>query len=467
MKGQIMEHRFKQLRDLASALRLHLHFRHLERSTPEELAAYQDEKLKEVVRSAVANSPFYGALCAGIDVSGEFRLQDLPITDKRMMMENFDDWVTDKRLKLADIERQIRDDPVDQYYLGEYRIAATSGSSGYRGIFVYDRPEWRVVIAAAFRWSEMFGSSPIELTHTKLATVQADSPVHVTSRLGQSMALGMPRMLMLDATQPMSDLVEELNKFQPTLFMGYASLASLLAIEQMEGRLDIHPRMLATFSELLGADRVSNAQKAWGITPFNHYGASEQVMIGAECEAHEGLHHFSDMSIVEVVDEDNNPVPPGTLGNKILLTNLHKFVQPVIRYEITDLVTQSPDPCSCGRPFPLFSQIGGRTEDIITLPGIAGHEVPISPVLIISTMIDTADVVEFQYAVENDTLKVRVVPRQAADRSKLEVELQAALRREFDTQGVTEVPIEIAFSDKFARSSKTMGKLKMRTPSVA
>jgi phenylacetate-coenzyme A ligase PaaK-like adenylate-forming protein len=455
------QHRFRQLRDLASALRLHRRFRGVEHGTKENLAAYQERQLKDVVRHAARHSRAYAKLCEGIDLSGDFRLNHLPVTDKRMMMDNFDDWVTDPRLRLAEIEQQIATDPEDQYYLGKYRIVATSGSSGFRGIFVYDRPEWQVVMAGALRWAEMFGVSPFGLSTKKIATVKADKATHATSRLGQSMALGMPNLLMLDATSPLDALVDDLNAFQPRLFMGYASLIGLLAIEQLEGRLHIKPEMVASFSEMLGPDRIARAQEAWGITPFNHYGAAEQVMIAADCGAHMGLHHFADMSLVEIVDEAGRPVPPGTSGHTILLTNLHRYVQPIIRYEITDLITEKPGVCDCGSPFPLFSEIGGRTEDIIHLPVADGSQVSVPPVVIADCIIGNADVAEYQYHVEGNCLNLRIVPRRGAQKDRITASLQSALHKALGQQGARDVDIRISFHDRFVRTEAAMGKLKL------
>lgn len=462
-----MQHRFKQLRDIARAMRIQLHNRRLEYGGVEELETYQNEQLKRIIQHAKTHSDFLGDLYRDIDVDGDFRLQDLPIVDKRMMMEHFDEWVTDPRLKLAEVEHQIAADPNDQYYFGEYRIVATSGSSGLRGIFVYDRKEWSVVIAAALRWAEMFGTSPLELGYKKLASVKADKPVHATSRLGQSMDLGIRNLLMLDATDPLERLVHQLNDFQPQLLMGYASLIALLAEEQIAGRLNISPEMVATFSEMLGADRIKRAREAWGLTPFNHYGAAEQVMIAADCDAHLGLHHFADMSIVEIVDRDNRPVPAGTPGHKILLTNLHKFVQPVIRYEITDLVTRAPHACSCKRSFPLFSQVSGRTEDILILPGKGGKKAHIPPVLIVNCMIEHADVIEFQYSLDGNTVHLRVVPREGSNRDRLGRELRNSVASALSGQGAIDFAIEIQFVDRIVRTGKTMGKLKLMTAGSA
>jgi phenylacetate-CoA ligase len=306
----------------------------------------------------------------------------------------------------------------------------------------------------------MFGTSPLELSYKKLASVKADKPTHATSRLGQSMDLGIRNLLMMDATEPLEKLVADLNEFQPDLLMGYASLIGLLAVEQIEGRLHIAPEMIASFSEMLGEDRVARVREAWGITPFNHYGAAEQVMIAADCDAHMGLHQFADMSIVEIVDENNEAVPAGTPGHKILLTNLHKFVQPVIRYEITDLVTEAPNACTCGRPFPLFSRIGGRTEDIFTLPGKAGGTVSISPILVFDCMIEHADVVEHQYGVAANVLTIRVVSRRDCDQARLGQALEESVSSALDTLGACDFKVQIIFVDRFERTSATMGKLK-------
>lgn len=457
-----MRHPFKELRDLAGAFRLHRQFQRIERGTAADLAAYQEDRLRLVVRHAVTHSPYYRDLCSHLDLSGAFSLRDLPITGKREMMENFDQWVTDPRLRLADLDRQIATDPGEEYFLGEYRIASTSGSSGLRGIFVYDRAEWQVVIAAALRWAEMFGVSPFELSQKRLASIKADKPSHPTSRLGQSMRLGLRNLLLLDATAPLDEIVRGLNDYQPELLMGYASVISLLAIEQIEGRLKIAPDMVATFSEMLGEERVDRARRAWGVTPFNHYGAAEQITIAADCDRHEGLHHFADMSIIEIVDENNDPVPPGAPGHRVLLTNLHKFVQPIIRYELTDLITQSPLSCPCGRPFPVLAEIGGRTEDVIAFQAADGEPVRVPPLVIHIAIAQNPDVTEYQYSAAPDWLLVRVVPRGSADRVRLADALRSSVASALGRLGVAEIRVEVEIVERIARSGDMMGKVKVR-----
>src|SRR5439155_21307811 len=90
-----------------------------------------------------------------------------------------------------------------------------------------------------------------------------------------------------------------------------------------------------------------------------------------------GAHVNADLAVLEVVDDDGRPVPPGTPGAKVYVTNLYNRVQPVIRYEVGDVVTMSPDPCPCGNPLPLVQSVGGRTKERFWLDGEAGRrEIP-------------------------------------------------------------------------------------------
>ena len=82
--------------------------------------------------------------------------------------------------------------------------------------------------------------------------------------------------------------------------------------------------------------------------PFDLYGCTEGLF-GSECEHHQGIHLFEDTTLVENVDADGQPVPAGQPGARLLVTNLHNLVQPLLRLEVTDLVTIDPDPCPCGR----------------------------------------------------------------------------------------------------------------------
>ncbi|MEZ5091831.1 hypothetical protein [Nocardioides sp.] len=90
------------------------------------------------------------------------------------------------------------------------------------------------------------------------------------------------------------------------------------------------------------------------------------------CPLGVGLHVAEDMVIIEVVDEHGAPVPAGTPGHRLLLTNLANLTQPLIRYELTDSVTMADGPNPAGMPWQRIAAVGGRTGEILRLPGRNG-----------------------------------------------------------------------------------------------
>ena len=86
---------------------------------------------------------------------------------------------------------------------------------------------------------------------------------------------------------------------------------------------------------------------AFEVRPFDLYGCTEGLF-GSECEYHQGIHLFEDTTLVENVDADGRPVPAGQPGARLLLTNLHNLVQPLIRVEVTDMVTLDPTRAPAG-----------------------------------------------------------------------------------------------------------------------
>lgn len=134
-------------------------------------------------------------------------------------------------------------------------------------------------------------------------------------------------------------------------------------------------------SEVLTAEARADATRAWKAPPFNVYAATETGGVAAECEQHRGMHLFEDLVIPEVVDDDYRPVPPGTPGDKLLVTVLFSRTIPLIRYEMTDRLRLATQLCPCGRPFRLVASIDGRTDDMLRLPGRDGVPVGVHPVV--------------------------------------------------------------------------------------
>jgi phenylacetate-CoA ligase len=128
--------------------------------------------------------------------------------------------------------------------------------------------------------------------------------------------------------------------------MGYGSMLHLMATEAIAGRLKISPLIAANAGEPLLAETRTFVRNAFGIDIRNTY-ASIEAYFAESWSGSELLHLVDDTVVIELVDADNQPVSPGTQSTKLLITNLANRLQPLIRYEITDEVTEATiDPTS-------------------------------------------------------------------------------------------------------------------------
>jgi phenylacetate-CoA ligase len=230
-------------------------------------------------------------------------------------------------------------------YHGEYRVLRTSGSSGRPGLFAYDAAGWAAYVAQFLRVTAHAGTALWEHPGLSVGVVSATDPAHASAQVAMTCgALGLVGLQPYGVTLPLERIVAGLNDCQPDVLHAYASYAALLADEQLAGRLRIAPRLVTTSSELLTADMARRVHDAFGFRPFDFYATTEGLW-ASECPEHAGLHVFEELCIVENVDRDGRPVPDGTPGARVLVTNLFNHLLPLIRYEIPDAITLDPEAC--------------------------------------------------------------------------------------------------------------------------
>jgi phenylacetate-CoA ligase len=450
----------RRLADVAAALRLARTQTRGEQGPRAQLAHHQQQRLETVVRHAATHSPFYRRRLAetGALGDGPVQLQRLPVLDKSLLMEHFDELVCDPRLRRDQLLDWAGRLTRDQLHLDRYRVLLTSGSSGRPGLFVYDAAGWRSIGAQFLRASSWAGLRP-SLPRQRMAMLGGAAPSHVSRQGAATLAIGLHRVLRLPVTLPLPQLVEALNRFQPTYLHVYPSVAMWLADEQQAGRLRLAPRMLVTIAELRTPEMTQRLQEAFGVHPFNAYGTTEGLW-GSECEHHQGIHLFEDATLVENVDADGQPVPAGQPGARLLVTNLHNLVQPLLRLEVTDLVTLDPDPCPCGRTLVRASTIHGRSDDVLFLPARDGGRVAVHP-LHFALLTRDPQVREFQVVQDGPVLRIRIVPSHAATAGDdpLESRLGQAVTHQLLKLGVQDPQVAIERYQQLPRSAG--GKLKL------
>jgi putative adenylate-forming enzyme len=366
--------------------------------TREQLQAYQADALQRLRQYSYAKSPFYQNFHKGLH---ERPLQELPVLTKAIMMEHFDELVTDRSLHLEEVRAFVSQGEVGPRLRNQYYVTATSGSSGQPGFFLFNQSEWVSVLASFARGQEWSGIRINLARRQRMATVASISPWHMSSQVAATVKSWWRPSLRLPASQPLSKTVDELNEWQPDVLISYASMAGILADEQLAGRLQIQPSVVYVASEVLTSQAKRLIKEAWGQEPYNQYAATETAGIAAERQKCRRMHFFEDLVIPEIVDEHYRPVPPGEYGARILVTTLFSRTQPLIRYELNDSIRVSAEPHNCGLPFTVLAGIQGRVEDSLTLPASSGGKVLIRP-LVINRIMDIAPVSGWQLIQQPD-----------------------------------------------------------------
>ena len=366
------------IRMIANILRLRRVLRRRETWSVERLRQHQQHELTALRLFAEEHSPFYRRYHHGLTGAP---LHDLPVLTKATMMDNFDEIVTDRSLRLSDLQTYLDGLHGNDPFAGRYFVSATSGSSGRKSIIPSDPQEWATIIASYARANEWAGIRAGPLHPVRMAVVSSTTAWHQSSRVAATVHSPLITSVRLDAAAPLCDIVARLNDLRPEVLVGYASMIRALADEQLAERLHITPRAVNSSSEVLTGEARTLAAQAWRVPPFNVYAATETGGIAAECAQHQGMHLFEDLVIPEVVDDNYQPVPAGQPGDRLLVTVLSSRTLPLIRYEMTDRVTLATEPCPDGLPFRLLASIEGRTDDILTLPAATGGTIRVHPVV--------------------------------------------------------------------------------------
>lgn len=415
------------------------------------LRVLQARRLARLLRAAQHASPLYRTLLRGLDPDRDDVLQllpTLPVLRKAALMAQFDGWVGDPALRLADLRRFTADPTrIGDAYLGRYLVWESSGSRGEPGIFVQDAAALAVYDALeALRrpWSPRRLLDPwyagevialVGATGGHFASVVSTTRLR---RLNPAMAQVLHEVSFL---QPPEALAARLNALQPTLIGSYPTAAIVLAELAEAGRLTVHPREIRTGGETLTAPMRQRLQRVFGCPVIDSYGASEFFTIACECPQGR-LHLNSDWVILEPVDAHGRPVTAGTSGASVLLTNLANTVQPLIRYDLGDRVRLPVERCACGSPLPLL-EVAGRSDDLLHLPAARGAGlVALAPLALCTVLEDAAGLFDFRLEQLAPAELLLSVPGHGAAATAALERGQQALAAYFDHQGVGRVRLQ-------------------------
>lgn len=360
--------------------------------------ALRDDRLARLIDWACHRSPLYARRSPGAR-----HLHDLAPIGKPELMACFDDWATDRRITLAGARAFLAGaQQVSDAWLGAYLVWTSSGTGGSPGLFVQDAASlaaYDAIEAQRLRGQPTAAVPDLWTAGRRMAYVAAiGGPYagHVSlQRLERLVpAPWAPQVTRLSVLLPLAEIAQQLQDLQPSCLVTYPSCAVALAQRQASGSLALQLDELWLGGEQLGPAQAALLQQAFGCTVRNSYGSSEAYAMACACPLGR-LHLNADWLVLEPVDARRQPVPPGTLSDLALLTNLANFTQPLLRYELPDRVRELAAPCACGNPWPAI-EVEGRADDTLRLPARDGGSVTLLPLQLETLIEQQAGVVDFQ-----------------------------------------------------------------------
>ena len=424
-------------------------------------AQVRGQRFKDIVEYARENSPYYKELYK--DLPADFTLADLPAVNKAQLMENWDDWVCDRNLKMADVKEFMKDkNNIGAKFKNEYMVFTTSGSTGNPLVAVLDKTANNIMggIIAVRSYARKQDLKAFMKAGGKTIGVFADGGFYLGNSSIRSRLKTMPwkkkQMAVSSALYPLEQIVDQLNKFQPAMLGGYPSNLELLIEEAKAGRLNIKPVIIMTGGEYLTDDLRKRLAETFNCYVQTSYSCTEGGTVACECE-HQHFHINDDWLIVEAVDKDGNPVPDGVLSDKIYLTNMYNYAQPFIRYEVTDRVIMHHEPCPCGNPSP-WLELEGRTDDVTSFVQ-DGKEIRIAPLAVYAVLKEVEDIRRFQVLVyDGNNVRLRIEEKSGADKLTVFENAKKALKEYLKVQGVNDV--NIILSQEMPQQHSDSGKFK-------
>jgi phenylacetate-CoA ligase len=179
--------------------------------------------------------------------------------------------------------------------------------------------------------------------------------------------------LFLDYRAPVAELLAIIIQERPPYLITFPSLLrELLHESHASGLRPQGLREVRSFGETLAPDLRDRTVAAWseaGHPPLrvtDAYSSVEIGVIASPCPEQNAMHVQSEGVHLEILRPDGTPCAIGEEG-RVVVTSLHNFAMPLIRYDITDRAIFGP-PCACGRTLPVLAALPGRARDMVTLP---------------------------------------------------------------------------------------------------
>ena len=332
----------------------------------DKLLSWQHEKVVQMMPKVFAAVPFYRQQYGALD---PYQWQTWPQTNRKVIFENFpntnslgidyDSAVAQATMSLeVRPEAKLRSETTVEAKVGAATIGLSSGTSisAPRGVFIAgesEQAQWAGNILAKCL------DRPLWMKQRVAFFLRSNNKLYQsTKRLGIELEyFGLDQHPRLH--------VEKLNQFKPDILVAPPSVLRVLAAERHRGALKVGPAKIYSCAEVLTDLDKLHIEGAFKLRLGQIYQATEGFL-GITCKA--GVLHLNeDVLVVQkepLVQKDTYIVDNNKDRRFIpVVTDFNRFLQPIVRYRLDDVLLERAEPCPCGSPFTAIERIEGRLED--------------------------------------------------------------------------------------------------------
>jgi len=379
-------------------------------------------------RKRLAKSPFYVSY-------QQAPLEEFPVVNKALFMENFDainvaGITKEEAFRVALQAEESRDfSPT----IGDITVGLSSGTSGNKGIFLangYERAQWvATVLDRIIGWS---------WKHRKVAFF-----LRANSNLYESVKSRLLTFEFFDILQPLKGHAVRLARYQPDILVAQPSVLRDVVLEMKKQGITPSVSRVISVAEVLDPEDQNQFSDFFGVRVEQVYQCTEGFLAHT-CE--EGNLHFNeDWLMIErnYLDEKKDRFHP-------VITDYFRRTQPVIRYELNDIIHPGP-PCACGLASQTIARIEGRADDVFRLSNTAGEVFTIYPDFLRRAVIGASDsITDYRVTqVSERRITYYLEVEGGSDLDLVQVQVEKALRRLFDRLALDFV--DIVYTTEIAR----------------
>ncbi len=401
----------------------------IEKSSSEAIKSFQEEKLRETLQYLNTNSPFYKRFFEEnkIEVSEINKMEDLhkiPVTTKDELQKYNDDFICVPKTKIID-------------------YVTTSGTLGDPVTFALTDAD---LDRLAYNEAISFGCCGV----SNEDTLQLMTTMDRRFMAGMAYFLG-ARKLGAGIIRVGSGIPElqwdSIQKFKPTYLITVPSFLLKLVEYAQQHNIDLtttsvkaaicigEPIREQDFSLNILAKKI---KKDWNIELFSTYASTEMSTAFNECETHNGGHHHPELIIAEILDENNQPVATGEVG-ELTITTLGVEAMPLLRFKTGDMVQAYNDGCNCGRNTLRLGPVVGRKKQMIKYKGTTLYPPAMYNILNNFSAIDSYVIEISHNDLGTDEILIKIASEALSDELLLEIKdhfrakLRVAPKLEFAT----------------------------------